>query len=65
MLDFPDPKVTRPVVDYVRSLSREDSRDMIGIYIPEYVVGRWWENLLHNQSDSGSRHACASPPASW
>lgn len=23
---------------------------MVGVYIPEYVVGRWWENLLHNQS---------------
>jgi hypothetical protein len=23
---------------------------VITIYIPEYVVGHWWENLLHNQS---------------
>ncbi|MFI2913912.1 APC family permease [Streptomyces sp. PDY-4] len=50
VLDSPYREVTRPVVDYVRSLSREGPRDMIGIYIPEYVVGRWWENLLHNQS---------------
>jgi hypothetical protein len=20
------------------------------VYIPEYLVGHWWENLLHNQS---------------
>ncbi|MFC7583353.1 hypothetical protein ACFQYP_05850 [Nonomuraea antimicrobica] len=20
------------------------------VFIPEYVVGRWWEHLLHNQS---------------
>jgi hypothetical protein len=20
------------------------------VYIPEYVVGRWWEQVLHNQS---------------
>jgi hypothetical protein len=20
------------------------------VYIPEYVVGRWWEQILHNQS---------------
>ncbi|WP_405636555.1 APC family permease [Streptomyces sp. NBC_01178] len=50
VLDSPYREVTRPVVDYVRSLSRESPRDMVGIYIPEYVVGRWWENLLHNQS---------------
>jgi len=23
---------------------------MVGVYIPEYVVGHWWENLLHKQS---------------
>ncbi len=23
---------------------------MVTVFIPEYVVGRWWENLLHNQS---------------
>ncbi|MFJ4275960.1 APC family permease [Streptomyces coelicoflavus] len=50
VLDSPYREVTRPVVDYVRSLSRESPRDMVGVYIPEYVVGRWWGNLLHNQS---------------
>jgi hypothetical protein len=20
------------------------------VFIPEYIVGRWWEQLLHNQS---------------
>ncbi|MGM0351997.1 APC family permease [Streptomyces sp. ECR3] len=50
VLDSPYREVTRPVVDYVRSLGRESTRDMVGVYIPEYVVGRWWENLLHNQS---------------
>ncbi|MGD6740629.1 APC family permease [Streptomyces sp. BH106] len=50
VLDSPYREVTRPVVDYVRSISREASRDVVSVYIPEYVVGRWWENLLHNQS---------------
>lgn len=50
VLDSPYREVTRPVVDYVRSLSRESPRDILAVYIPEYVVGRWWENLLHNQS---------------
>jgi hypothetical protein len=22
----------------------------VAVYIPEYVVGRWWEQLLHNQT---------------
>ena len=23
---------------------------VVAVYIPEYVVGRWWEQLLHNQT---------------
>ena len=25
-------------------------RDIVTVFIPEYVVGHWWEQLLHNQS---------------
>jgi amino acid transporter len=50
VLDSPFREVTRPVVDYVK-LKRQDSpRDIVDVYVPEYVVGRWWETLLHNQS---------------
>jgi amino acid transporter len=50
ILDSPYREVTRPVVDYVRSVRRESPRDIVAVFIPEYVVGHWWENLLHNQS---------------
>lgn len=50
VLDSPYREVTRPVLDYVRSLRRESPRDMVTVYIPEYVVGHWWEQFLHNQS---------------
>ncbi|HEX5595650.1 MAG TPA: APC family permease [Micromonosporaceae bacterium] len=50
ILDSPYREITRPIVDYVSSLRRESPRDVVTVFIPEYVVGRWWENLLHNQS---------------
>jgi hypothetical protein len=50
VLDSPFREVTAPVVRYVRSLRRSSPRDVVAVYIPEYVVGRWWEQLLHNQS---------------
>lgn len=50
VLDSPYREITRPVVDYVRSVRRESPRDVLAVFIPEYVVGHWWENLLHNQS---------------
>jgi len=49
-LDSPYREITRPVIDYVRSIRRSSPRDVVMVYIPEYVVGRWWEQLLHNQS---------------
>jgi amino acid transporter len=50
VLDSPYREITRPVVDHVKALRRESPRDIVTVYIPEYVVGRWWEQLLHNQS---------------
>lgn len=50
VLHSPYREITRPILDYVRSIARQSNRDLITIYIPEYVVGKWWEQLLHNQS---------------
>jgi hypothetical protein len=43
-------EVTNPILDYVRNLRSESPRDVVTVYIPEYVVGHWWEQILHNQS---------------
>ncbi|MFC5637355.1 APC family permease [Streptomyces bullii] len=42
--------ITGSVLEYIASLHREHPQDLIAVYIPEYVVGHWWEQLLHNQS---------------
>jgi amino acid transporter len=43
-------EVTTPILRYVKSLRSENPRDIVTVYIPEYVVGHWWETILHNQS---------------
>lgn len=50
ILDSPYREITRPVIDYVKGLRRESPRDVVSVVIPEYVVGHWYEHLLHNQS---------------
>ncbi len=50
VLDSSFRDVTRPVMEHIRHLHRESARDVISVFIPEYVVGHWWEHLLHNQS---------------
>ncbi len=43
-------EITRPILDYVKRVSRESPRTVVTVFIPEYVVGHWWEQVLHNQS---------------
>jgi amino acid transporter len=50
VLDSPYREITRPIIDYVKGIRRSSPRDIVIVYIPEYIVGRWWEQLLHNQS---------------
>ncbi|GIL34263.1 amino acid transporter [Phycicoccus sp. DTK01] len=49
-LDSPYREITRPVLDYVKSIRTDNPRDIVVVYIPQYVVGHWWEQILHNQS---------------
>ncbi|XEK82230.1 APC family permease [Mumia sp. Pv4-285] len=58
-LDIPVPLVVvgspyrelvRPVIKYVKEVRRASPRDIVMVYVPEYVVGRWYEQLLHNQT---------------
>ncbi|WP_007025463.1 APC family permease [Saccharomonospora iraqiensis] len=50
VVESPYREVTRPVLDYVRRVRGDRPRDVVTVFIPEYVVGRWWEQLLHNQT---------------
>jgi len=50
VIESPYREITKPVVDYVKRIRRDSPRDVVTVFIPEYVVGHWWEQLLHNQS---------------
>ncbi|MFY1586023.1 APC family permease [Micromonospora sp. WMMD734] len=50
VVDSPYREITRPILNFVANTRRESPRDVVTVFIPEYVVGHWWENLLHNQS---------------
>ncbi|GAA3532340.1 MULTISPECIES: APC family permease [Streptomyces] len=50
VLDSPYREITRPIIEYVKGLRKESPRDAVSVIIPEYVVGHWYEHLLHNQS---------------
>ncbi|WP_344240819.1 APC family permease [Kribbella hippodromi] len=50
VLHSPYRDVTGPVLEYVKDIRRGSPRDLVAVFIPEYVVGHWWEAFLHNQS---------------
>jgi amino acid transporter len=50
IIDSPYREINRPIIDYVKSRRADAPRDVVTVFIPEYVVGHWWEHLLHNQS---------------
>lgn len=50
VLDSPYREETRPVLEFVKTIRRTSPRDLVVVYVPEYVVGHWWERVLHNRS---------------
>ena len=50
VVDSPYRDITTPVLEHIAGVRRESPRDVVTVFIPEYVVRHWWENALHNQS---------------
>jgi hypothetical protein len=50
VLDSPYRDVTGPILEFIGRIRRSGPRDVVAVFIPEYVVGHWWEHVLHNQS---------------
>lgn len=50
ILHSPYREVVGPILAYVQELAADPSADMLSVVIPEYVVGNWWEQPLHNQN---------------
>ncbi|MEI8080932.1 MAG: APC family permease [Actinomycetes bacterium] len=50
VLDSPYRDITKPLVDFVNGIRRRSPRDLVIVFIPEYVVVHWWQQFLHNQS---------------
>jgi hypothetical protein len=43
-------ELSRPVLRFLDELDARWNNDVITVLIPEVVVSRWWEQLLHNQT---------------
>lgn len=42
--------ISGPVLAHVMTLLTRHPRDVVIVYLPEFLVGHWWESVLHNHS---------------
>ena len=49
LLHSPYRFVIQPVVDYVLDVERQNEDRQVAVLVPELIVRRWYQNLLHNQ----------------
>ncbi|MBW9092490.1 APC family permease [Microbacterium jejuense] len=38
-----------PIAEWVRKYREEHGSSVVTVYLPQYIVGHWWETLLHNR----------------
>jgi amino acid transporter len=51
ILDSPYRLMIEPIMDYIQMLlAQRQPNEFITIVVPQFVPGRWWQNLLHNQT---------------
>ena len=43
-------ELSRPILRFIDELDARYQNDIITVVVPEFVVGSWWGQLLHNQS---------------
>ena len=39
-----------PVIEFIDELDQAYSNDIITVILPEFVLTRWWQQVLHNQT---------------
>ena len=50
VLRSPYRSVVGPLLEYVDRLQHEAPDTLVTIILPEFLTGRWWQQLLHNQT---------------
>ncbi len=55
ILDSPYRDLVAPALEHVERIHRANPREVVVVYVPEYIVGRWWERFLHNRATTRLR----------
>lgn len=56
ILESPYRDISAPLIKYLKARRAKHGSEVITIYLPEFIVGHWWEHLLHNHKARRMRH---------
>ncbi len=48
VLESPYRDISAPLAKYIKHRREKHGSEVVTVYTPQYIVGHWWENLLHN-----------------
>lgn len=48
IINSPYRDLSWPLIQHIRDHKRIHGSEIITVYLPQYIVGHWWEHLLHN-----------------
>ncbi len=48
VVESPYRDISMPLIKYIKARRQEHGSEVITVYTPLYIVGHWWEHLLHN-----------------
>jgi hypothetical protein len=49
VLESPFRYYAKPVAEFIRQYREANGSSVVTVYLPQYIVGHWWESFLHNR----------------
>ncbi len=59
IIESPYRDISMPLIKYIKAHREEHGAEVVTVYTPLYVVGHWWEHLLHNHKSRRIRQKLA------
>ncbi len=56
VIQSPYRDISFPLIKYIKRRRKSHGAEVVTVYMPQFIVGHWWENLLHNHKARRIRH---------
>jgi hypothetical protein len=49
IIESPYRYYAQPIIEFIKQYRTKHGSTVFTVYLPQYIVGHWWESLLHNR----------------